>query len=298
MNCHCAHHKAAVPAPLAIRAAGRPLLPDNLRDVMVAYTSSKEPSVKAWAREMWGKMASDLTQAEVQAIIDMGGLTLPVAARNNALLDELLAKIEPRWSDTMRAAASLLPPNTRELLTAEVIQEWAKRRREVVLSGFTDAQNRSIRALIDHHSAVQPLDQRALAAILRPAMGLTEKQTTHLIKLRAQFAAEGSTGDTLDLRTTRAASALQRKRAEMVARTELASAWNGGVQVTMERAVEAGAFEGKVVKVWRAQRGKVCPICASLNGRSTPIKTPFDAAFDIAPAHPGCRCVITYEEVR
>lgn len=299
MSCLCRHHLPTIPACLAPETkAGRSLLPENVGDIMVAYTSSREPSVRAWAREMWRSLGAATTDADVRAIIDAGGLTPAMATRAHDALDELLTKVKPRWEDTMAMAARQLPVGVRELLTAESITAWTDRRRASVLAGFDDVQNRAIRTLIDYHSAVEPLDQRTLAAILRPVLGLTPEQTKRLLNLKKQFEADGSKGDTLQQRLTTAATSMQKARAQLVARTELASAWNGGVQVTMERAVEAGAFERPVQKVWRAQRGKVCAICAGLNGRAVPLNKPFDAAFEIAPAHPGCRCVITYEEVR
>jgi hypothetical protein len=89
---------------------------------------------------------------------------------------------------------------------------------------------------------------------------------------------------------------LKEKRSALIARTELASAWNGGAQVTMEQAEAAGAFSRPLVKSWRAQPGKPCPICAGLSVRSTPLRAPIDGSIELPPAHPGCRCVVLYLE--
>lgn len=271
-------------------------LPQDQAARMIAYTSRREAEVVAWAKEVFGKMGQDLTTAEAQAIADLGGITLPVSARTTEALTTLNAKLASRWSDTMRAAVAAAPKNIRELLTPEVIGEWIGRRQQTILAGFTDGQSRAVRALINYHATVEPLSQTALAKLLRPVLSLTEAQTTSLLKRRAEMQAAGVVGDTLDLNVTREAGRMVRRRAAVIARTELATAWSGGAQVTMERAEASGAFTRPLKKTWRAQPGKPCPTCAGLNGRSVPLRAPFDGAVELPPAHPGCRCVVLYEE--
>lgn len=295
-GCGRPHHRALAPRPLSVRAVS-PLPPDQAAR-MVAYTAVREPEIRAWAREVLGRMGAELTAADVAAIADAGALTPDVAARTEAALGTLIDRIGPRWSDTMRASVAGAAPEIRELLTPQVIAEWMGRRGEMVLSGFTASQSRAVAALIRHHATVEPLSQTALARLLRPVLGLTEAQTLSLLNRRAEMQAEGVVGDTLSLRLDREAARMIRQRSALIARTELATAWNGGAQVTMEQAEAAGAFANPLQKVWRAQPGKPCPICAGLSGRSTPLRAPFDGAVDLPPAHPGCRCVVIYEESR
>lgn len=284
MNMHALHQFKAAP------------LPPNQAARMVAYTSRREAEVVAWAKEVFGKMGESLTQAEAQAIADLGGITLPVANRTAEALTTLNEKLAARWSDTMRASVAAAPKNIRELLTPEVIAEWTARRSQTILAGFSEGQSRAVRALINYHTTVEPLSQSALAQLLRPVLSLTEAQATSLIKRRTEMQAAGIVGDTLDLRVTREAGRMVRQRAAVIARTELATAWNGGAQVTMERAEASGAFTRPLKKTWRAQPGKPCPTCAGLNGRSVALTAGFDGAFQTPPAHPGCRCVVLYEE--
>jgi hypothetical protein len=291
--CHRPHHH--IPAHIEAKAAAS-ILGADTTGRMVAYTSSREAEVAAWAREVFGKMGTDLTQAEAAAIAELGGITPAVADRTDAALETLNAKLTSRWADTMRAAVASAPRNIRELLTPEVIAEWTGRRAQTILSGFSDGQSRAIRALINYHSTIEPLSQASLARLLRPILSLTEGQTVSLLKRRAEHQAEGIVGDTLDLRLTREAGRMVKQRAQVIARTELASAWNGGAQVTMERAEDSGAFSAPLVKTWRAQPGKPCPICAGLSGRSVALRADFDGAYSLPPAHPSCRCVVLYQE--
>jgi len=298
-GCGRPHHRAPSPplSPSVEAKASGPLPPDQAAR-MIAYTASREPEIRAWAREVLGRMGADLTAAEAAAIAEAGGLTPEVAARTEDALGTLIDRIGPRWADTMRASVRAASPDVRELLTPEVIAEWMGRRGDLILSGFTASQSRAVAALIRHHATVEPLSQAELARLLRPILGLTEAQTISLLKRRAEMQADGTSGDTLSVRLGREAARMIRQRAALIARTELASAWNGGAQVTMERAEDVGVFASPLQKVWRAQPGKPCPICAGLDRRSVPLRAPFDGGVDLPPAHPGCRCVVTYEESR
>lgn len=294
--CGCGRPHLHQPRALTVEAKATSILGPNTAPRMVAYTSAREPEIRAWAREILSRLGAELTAADVAAITEAGVLTPDVAARTEAALANLIDRIEPRWSDTMRASVAGASRDIRELLTPDAIREWMGRRGEQVLSGFSSAQSRAVAALIQHHATIEPLSQATLARLLRPVLGLTEAQTVSLLKRRAEMQAEGVVGDTLTSRLDREAGRMIRQRSALIARTELATAWNGGAQVTMERAEDSGAFASPLRKTWRAQPGKPCPICAGLNGRSVALRADFDGAYQTPPAHPSCRCVVLYQE--
>lgn len=96
-----------------------------------------------------------------------------------------------------------------------------------------------------------------------------------------------------------------RRRADTIANTELAFAYNRGAHESVRRAMKSGLM-GTCVKVWStAGTERVCSRCISLNGETIG----FDEGFDIKgrelyagmhqtpPAHPRCRCAVKYVEV-
>ena len=96
-----------------------------------------------------------------------------------------------------------------------------------------------------------------------------------------------------------------RARADMIANTELAFAYNRGENMSIRNAMREGLM-GACVKIWRtAGSERVCPRCGALNGK----RIGFDESFDIGgremfpgmhetpPAHPRCRCVVQYKEI-
>jgi hypothetical protein len=262
-----------------------------------AFLKTNEPKFGEWTRERWRQFARDLTDREITAMVDAG--TIPTAL-SGRLSDQYAALINdryaPRWEAALKAGRDLAPKGVRELLTPEVIREWIDNRRPWLLTALTDTQRRSVEAILRHHLTTDPLDQRTLATVLRPSLGLTDRQSATLLKLHAQLKRDGVTPDNIRLQLGRAAAREQRLRSERIARTELAGAHNGGTQITMERADASGAFPKGLSRVWSAQRGKTCPICVGLNGRTAKMNAPFDGAYQLPPAHPSCRCVVLYVE--
>lgn len=289
-------HRLTVPfvAPLEIRQTVSD--PDSAAK-MRAFLKANEPKFAEWTREQWRQFARELTSREVNALVEAGTLTPDVSDR---LRDQYAALINdryaPRWEAALKSGRDLAPANVRELLTPDVIREWIDTRRPWSLASLTDTQRRSVEAILRHHLTVDPVDQRTLATMLRASLGLTAQQSPALLKLHAALKKEGATSDQIRLQLGRQATREQRLRSERIARTELAGAHNGGTQITMERAEKAGAFPKGISRVWSAQRGKTCPICAGLHGRTAQMNAPFDGAYALPPAHPACRCVVLYVE--
>lgn len=98
-----------------------------------------------------------------------------------------------------------------------------------------------------------------------------------------------------------------RYRAQMIADTEMAMAYNYGYHESVRQAIRAGEM-GEVIKIWSAARDeRTCPRCAALNGKKVGFEDTFDfgtgakilypGANQTPPAHPKCRCAVLYEEV-
>lgn len=262
-----------------------------------AFLKGAEPKFGQWTRERWRTFARELTAPEIEAMVQGGTLPPGVSDRLRDQYAELIDKrYAPRWEAALKAGRDLAPKDVRELLTPEVIREWIDTRRPWLLTSLTDTQRRSVEAVLRHHLTTDPLDQRTLATVLRASLGLTDRQSAVLLKLRDELKKSGASTEQIRLQLNRQAAREQAVRANRIARTELAGAHCGGTQITMERAVDSGAFPGGLSRVWSAQRGKTCAICAGLHGRTAKMNDAFDGAYNLPPAHPSCRCVVLYVE--
>jgi hypothetical protein len=286
-----------IPQPIEVRAAGKVLIGAEAEAALKRYLRKAEPGLRSWTTTTWTQFAKEITTTEINTIALTGDLPAETAARIEAQYAAYInEKVQPRWKQAMVAGSKLAPANVRELLTADVINEWAERRGETLFKGLIDVQQRAVSALVRAATTTNPLDQKTLASLIAPILGLKQQDVNALLEAQKLLAAKGLNLDTQRHRLGQMANRRQAIRAERIARTELASAFNGGTQVTMERAEASGAFEGKLVRVWRAQRGNTCAICAKLNGKEANMTDPFDGAYRLPPAHPSCRCVVLYEE--
>lgn len=286
-----------IPQPIEVRAAGKVLIGAEAEAALKRYLRKAEPGLRSWTTTTWTQFAKEITTTEINTIALTGDLPAETAARLEAQYTTYINEnVAPRWKQAMAAGSKLAPANVRELLTADVINEWAERRGETLFKGLIDVQQRAVSALVRAATTTNPLDQKTLASLIAPILGLKQQDVNALLEAQKLLAAKGLNLDTQRHRLGQMANRRQAIRAERIARTELASAFNGGTQVTMERAEASGAFEGKLVRVWRAQRGNSCAVCGKLNGKETNMKDPFDGKYNIPPAHPSCRCVVLYEE--
>lgn len=297
MMCACTTHTHRPLPRFAVR--GAPVSDPQALAALRSFLRTSEPKHAEWTRLAWSSMAKSLTADEVAAASVAGALPVEAQGRLRdtyaALVNDRFA---PRWAAALEAGAKLAPANVRELLTPEVIAQWIDTRRTWLITALDDVQRASVDAILRYHLAVAPVDQRTLAALIRPALGLTDAQSRALLKRRAALVEAGATPENIRAQIGRLAAREQALRSVRIARTELAGAMNGGAQVTMERAVDAGAFEGRVVKVWHTQPGEPCPICTALRGSTADLRADFGGSISLPPAHPTCRCVVLYEEVR
>jgi SPP1 gp7 family putative phage head morphogenesis protein len=83
----------------------------------------------------------------------------------------------------------------------------------------------------------------------------------------------------------------------MIARTELAFAYNNGAYLAIEEARQLG-YTGDHKKIWlTGDDERVCPICSGVEGETVNLNAWFSIGVLLPPAHPHCRCGVAYEEI-
>lgn len=97
----------------------------------------------------------------------------------------------------------------------------------------------------------------------------------------------------------------QRYRAETIARSEIAQAYNHGADAFVREAVTAGNLP-EMEKEWStALDGHVCTSCAALEGAKIGMDDEFktvsgrrEITTSIPPLHPRCKCAVKYVRVK
>lgn len=255
--------------------------------------ASQTPGLAREQLQAWRRVASALTSAQLDAIISAGALTPDVQAQLTAgVVAFVNGELADRWRSSLRAGGRVIDSSF-ELLSRERVNAWIQRESANLIAQQTDAQRAAVRALL---SANVEGDRRTLHAALRATVGLTERQALKLARINAAAIEDGQSADARRALVERATRREQNLRADRIARTELASAYNGGVNEAIKGGVDDGTFTA-VEKIWRTQGDERadCPICRPLDGQTASLNEAFAGLYETPPAHPNCRCVLLYQ---
>lgn len=275
------------------------LTPNDLADLAAAYLNSREPGLIRATRAVWRSMARATPESALREMWASG--TIPAATAevwSGIYADYVNTAVVPRLEAAAREAAGRVRLGS-VLLDPEAVSAAVQARGASLVSELTSAQREAVTAILRHHSTVAPFSQRQLAAVLKPALGVHSRTSQRLLAMRAELEAAGTTPDKVEKILTRTLNSAQRQRANTIARTELAAAYNSGIQSAIETGVSEGAFgTSNMLKEWRTQKDETtCKICAPLDKTRVSLNDSFSSGSfsgPLPPAHPRCRCVILY----
>lgn len=194
------------------------------------------------------------------------------------------------------------------------VQNWIRERTAGLITNIGEETRAAVKMILwkgqqENWTAAQ------IARYIRPCIGLTQSDAAanaryqrsvydSLLKAHPRMT-EASAAKKAQEAALKYAARQHRTRADMIANTELAFAYNRGENMSIRNAMRDGLM-GPCVKIWRtAGSERVCPRCGALNGK----EIGFDESFDIKgkelfpgmhetpPAHPRCRCVVQYKEI-
>lgn len=237
--------------------------------------------------ELSHRMLRDFQEEYSRAIVNHIGPAFEAAAQ---------AAHGPLAAGVYRATGYQIPFER----TALYMSDWIRSHGAELAVNLSASQYDALRVLVHQFAVVDPINPREAARYIRPVAGLTPKQTQAVVNYRAGLVAAGIKGDKLVNQVENYAAWLHRKRAERIARTELAFAFNQASLNTMRDAQDEGV--GMVTKTLIAGRGeRTCALCGGLNGVTIALDETFPGGTTrlpnvyAPPLHPNCRCALTYE---
>lgn len=228
-------------------------------------------------------------------------------------------KITPLWKITMVAGYQSNPvfkdlPNFKFDTSEKLVREWLTERSAYLVTNCTENQREAIRYVISEAKYYQ-MSPAETAKYLRPVIGLTKPQEAanlrlyHSVKAQLREEHPRMRADTIERKARHAAARYAEKqhryRAEMIARTEMATAYHQGNDAAVRQGIAQGLLP-KMKKVWSTARdGKVCSMCLALEGMEVDLDSRFKGEQGrrivqilLPPAHPHCACAVLYEEVK
>ena len=220
----------------------------------------------------------------------------------------VLKHLQPAWEDAMIAATDALAekyPDWYFNPSAEGVAEWTKTHTAEFVTSVTQTQIEGLRAVIRQAANLEHMNVDQLARAIRPMVGLYRQQATANLNYYNKLIESGvNEKKALDL-SVRYAARQHRYRGYLIARQELAMAYNTGADQGVRQAQAAG-YMGEMVKVWcTADDERMCKGCGKLDGKVVGMDEDFEAdrprgyqfTHLYPPLHYMCRCTVMYKEV-
>lgn len=285
------------------------------RDVLEAlrsYLDRREPKIARWLVNTWNAEREAIKYEELEYATTNKEVPLEWLLQWQQDYAEFIKNVlDPEWRAAVKSAGSKIEEKIREGVqagemfsftpTGQRIEQWIQTRGGELIAQLSQTQLDAVRAILRHYTVEVPVSPQELGRILRPVIGLTEKQAKAVQRFRESLLAEGMNPRQAERQALKYAGQLHRFRALRIARTELAFAYNQGQYEAIRQAQEAGILRGRVVKEWMtAEDERVCPHCGPLDGQIIGFEETFPGATKILPqiqtppAHPLCRCTVGY----
>lgn len=195
------------------------------------------------------------------------------------------------------------------------VMEWIQTRGAELVTNATQDQIDAIRHIIAE-STTNHMSSAETAKYIRPTIGLTERQAEanlkHYNAVKEQLRKDHPrmTEEAIEKKARASAERYAKKqlrtRAQTIAETEMAKAYNRGNHEYIRQLMQRGEIP-IMREVWTtAKSGDVCPACEDLEGEEVAFDEEFSVEIgknvtrtlstDVPPLHPRCRCALQYVE--
>lgn len=298
---------------------------ENLQDAalrkLLIFLNTNEPDLVKFLQTFWGNQQRAITYKELRESIMRGYLTAEMLEEWRQDYSRFVVKyVEPMWLDAMEAANNPIARNgtiwTFDSYSPE-IKAWTDVNAARFVTSSTEDQIKAIRAVVKRAAQLNTLNVDTLSHVIRPMVGLNYRQSIANMNYFEKLI-ESGVKETKAVEMSIKYSARQnRYRGYMIARTELAFAYNQGSLAGTIQAINSGLL-GHTVKKWcTADDERVCDCCGQLERTEFEIDEEItyipqnskDGSFKrinprlhhktvgkAPPAHPHCRCTLLYIE--
>lgn len=288
-----------------VRKAGAPDVLDQLR----AFLDVAEPELAAILVRLWGYQGNAITYKALREAILRGDLdTGMVMAWQQEYVRFVRDHLLPAWRDAMGAGAKSLAIPAADWIfdpMADGVQRWTDSRAADFVTSVTQDQIEGLRAVVHRAAAMEMLSVDELARVIRPMVGLYQGQAEANLNYYNKLIENGVSRQTALDKAIRYGARQHRYRAFMIARTELAFAYNQGAWEGTKQAQVLGLLPDMMKEWSTADDERTCAVCGGMEGMRRAMDDPFpfrtkltDPAVRLMPpAHPNCRCAVKFVEV-
>lgn len=178
-------------------------------------------------------------------------------------------------------------------VTNPLVTDWIRSHAAEIVTQISEESRQAIRDLVQR-SYDKSIPAQTLARMIRQSIGLTSRDALAVTRRRALLIAEGKKPELVERLTERYAAQLLRRRAEMIAKTELIKAETEGQLALWRQQAEAGFINGNLAGVsWIVTPDdRLCQRCSPLEGEIVGLGQLFEGGVTGPPLHPSCRCTV------
>ena len=227
----------------------------------------------------------------------------------------LSSKMTASWESAYFAAWNSIAEFValEEKISSEIyVRDWIINRTGNLVTNVCSDQVNAVRYLIAEAQSLG-MSSDETARYIRPTIGLTERQAAanlrHYNSVKTQLRADHPRmkEESIERKARTAAAKYaerqQRYRAETIARTEIAQAYNAGADAFIREAMRHDLMP-EMKKEWStALDGRVCKECQALEGVQISMDDSFETQSGrrnvtvlLPPLHPRCKCAVKYVE--
>lgn len=272
-----------------------------------SFLDKNEPGLVRFLLNTWQSQGKAITYKELREAILAGDIDPKWLEDWMQDYSRFVVRyMQPAWEKAIAAGTSYLArkyPLWHFDPMGDAVRYWTSTRATEFITNVTTTQIEGLRAVVRRAAVLEDVSVDDLARVIRPMVGLSKPQAEANMRYFENLLDNGVSPKKAQDLSLRYSARQHRHRAYTIARTELATSYNAGAYEGTKQAQAAG-YLGEVVKVWcTADDERVCSICGALEGKEAAMDDEFDIASRswstrlTAPAHPGCRCAIIYEEV-
>lgn len=280
------------------------------------FLNTETPEMVRWLYSIFRDQQDAVTYRELREAVE-DGYEQEILQWQDDYARMVNEKLKPVLLEAMKAGAAewerklggkLLDDTDRD------VQKWIEDHCAAFVTNMADEARGAIKTIL-WRGQQEEWTPAVIAQHIRPVIGQTRPDAIaidnyHRNMLKTLREAHPRTADEklvarAEDMTLKYAALKHRQRADMIANTELAYAYNRGAHESVRAAMKRGLM-GPVEKVWlTAGTERVCQHCAGLNGKVVGFDDNFDipgrilfaGMHETPPAHPRCRCVVQYREI-
>lgn len=283
------------------------------RELLLSFLDKKEPQLVQWLHNLWNAQGRAITYKELREMILSGEISVEFLEEWQQDYSRFVVNhLAPLYVVAMKEATEQLSrkyPLYAFDPMSEGVKNWTESMGAAFVTNSTEEQIKAVRWAVSRAAQMQDMGVDELARVIRPMVGLNRPQTIANMNYYNRLRQQGMNATKAREMSIKYSARQSRYRAHMIARTELAFAFNKGEHEGVQDAINRGLM-GPTVKIWEtAGDDRVCDTCRELERQSKRNPVPFNAGFNIQtrlnvpgidqtpPAHPHCRCAIVYKEL-